>query len=179
MPNLIDVTYFILDLDLPIDNLAIRNSVSASIVTWESEYLRNAMGYAFYKLFVDNKDDGAGRWYDVVNGGEYTDTLGVLRRWEGFKNKSTTPIAAYVYYWWRRYDTTATSSVGESQLEASNARKVDPIRKMRDAWNRMSEQTTVLWDYLRYAKDEAGELVYPEFSMNDVDVKRFRPILVV
>lgn len=176
---IINKTYFFNEIGLPIGNMNVANALEAFLIQYELEYLQKSMSYAFWKLFSEHLADTDGRWYDLLNGGEYYDAEGVLQQFEGLAKKGRTPIAPYVYYWFRRMYTTDTSSMGEDQGDVMNSGKISPHTKMARGWNLCSEYTCKLWDYLRRAEDESGERLFPEFDINIVNTNFFEPIPLI
>lgn len=176
---IIDKTYFFNEITLPTGNANVTTTIEAFLIQYELEYLQKSMSYAVWKLLNAHLTDTSGRWYDLLNGAEYEDADGLTQKWEGLNKKGRTPIAPYVYYWFRRMYTTDTSSVGEAQGEVQNSEKVAPYMKMARAWNLMSEYTCTLWDYLQYAVDGDGEPLYPEFDIDNVNTRYFEPIALI
>lgn len=176
---ILDKTYFFNEITLPTGNANVTATIESFLIQYELEYLQKSMSYPFWKLFNAHTADLSGRWYDLLNGGEYYDAEGILQKFEGLKKKGRTPIAPYVYYWFRRMYTTDTTSVGEDQGDVQNASPVSPYMKMARAWNIMSEYTCQMWDYLRYAVDGDDVALFPEFDINNVNVKFFETISLI
>lgn len=78
-------------------------------------------------------------------------------------------IANYVYYWFRRNDSTQTAAIGEVITKAENSTNVSPRKKMAHAWNEMR-----VWvrDFLCYMEQNAT--TYPEWThTNETDALRY------
>lgn len=175
--SLIDNTYFIGEINIPgTTTTAVANSLALFIEKYEGRYLRDALGYSLMKLFIKGLEEVvvAQRWNDLRDGCEYTDANGVTQYWSGFINDDwESPIANYVYYWWTRDNNTFTTQAGEVASKPDSSNVVSPALKQSRAYNEMVDQTKLLWDFLTNHKDEAGNLVYPEFNICDVSHKTF------
>ena len=173
MATIIDNLYFFNELNLPDGNSNLLATLNGFIIQYEKDYLQKSMGYAFWKEFNSHLTDTEGRWYDLLNGAEYTDANDVLQKWDGLKAKGRTPIACYVYYWFRRFDNTQTSSVGEVKAQTANATNTSPALKMSRAWNLCNEHTYKMWDYLVNAKNSEGSKLYSEFDITTINTRSF------
>lgn len=66
-------------------------------------------------------------------------------KWLDLKNKlvdeplKISPIANYVYYWYRRNDVSITTGIGEMETDSDNSVRVSSALKMCRAWNEMVE----------------------------------------
>jgi hypothetical protein len=170
----IDKTYFQGELNIPSlqAQSPVLNSLNLFIQEREPMYLRSALGYSLWKLFIAGLAEAVpdARWTDLKNGADYTDGNGILRRWEGFTNSvKQSPIAGYVYYWFVRDAATYTSSSGEVESKKENATNISPSMKSVRAYNDMVKQTAILHDYLTYAVDGNGDPLYPEYNPEAVE----------
>ncbi len=167
---LIDKTYFIGEITIAqLSQPAVQASLALFIGKREPEYLLKALGYSFKKLYDAGAAETDGRWYDLINGAEYTDRRGFLKKWTGLKNAELqSPIANYTYYWYQRDNVTFTAGSGEQEGKSDNATSVSSAPKMKRAFNEMVDQTWLLHDYLLHKKDDAGVLVYDEFDIKQV-----------
>src|SRR5438067_1321077 len=140
---LIDATYFVAELNIPGagTGAAIDTDILYKIKEKESEFLVQALGRNLYRDFMtalgldsdgnyshvtsglaENVDQ---KWIDLLNGKEYTDPNGFLRKWKGFvsiKDDSRTMkksiIANYVYFEFLSERITQTTSFGEVATKA-------------------------------------------------------------
>ncbi len=170
---IIDKSYFIGEISIAqLGSIPVQDALTLFIDKREPEYLKKALGYAFAKLFSDGlaADVVEQRWTDLLEGAEYDDCEDITREWMGFQNDGKqSPIANYIYYWYQRDNITFTASVGEMAGKAENATSVSPAPKMIRVWNEMVKWNKSLYDYLLNKKDDAGELVYPEFKPEAVE----------
>lgn len=156
---IIDYTKFTGKLTLPqtgnSDGLALVNEF---IDTYEPEYLQNVLGYDLWKAF-DEGTQGSGtpdqRWIDLLEGKEF-DYCGTTLKLIGFNNA---PIQNYVYYQFLDNEASNTTLTGGSTPASENAKRVNSIDKMVDAWNRMVTYNEILWKFLQKYED-----VYPEWK---------------
>lgn len=180
---LIDKTYFQGELNIPSlqGSSPVLNSLNLFIGVREPMYLKAALGYSFWKLFVEGIAASVpdARWTDLKNGADYTDKDGIVRRWDGFVNAAKeSPIACYVYYWFTRDAATFTTSNGEVESKKENASNVQATMKQTRAYNEMVRLTAVLHQYLKDAVTEELDPMYPEFNADAVDMGNFKPINV-
>jgi len=139
-----------------------EDSISGFISKYESDYIYKAMGYALGKAFiagiaavtVDQK------WTDILEGAEYYNADGKLRKWAGLQAEGANPIANYVYYWYQRNAATITGTAGEGTATVENATKTSSINKSVRAWNEMADITDLLRDFLEYKLDGDDVAVY-------------------
>lgn len=66
------------------------------------------------------------------------------------------PIANYVYWQYRTYNTTLTTPTGEVVAENENSAVTNPARKMCAAWNQMVDWNYTLWMFLWVNKATYG-----------------------
>jgi len=149
MANIIDYTYFINEISIPIQSRAELNEViTNSITLYEDEVLKLLLGY---KLWKEMKDDLAAfeselfelpeKWNRFINGAEFEYTVNgetVLDKWIGLKNASKISlIANYVYFFHRRNNVSQNNGIGETVASAENSTIVSPYAKCVNAWNKM------------------------------------------
>lgn len=72
------------------------------------------------------------------------------------------PIANYIYYWYRRSGATQYTGIGEVLTSAENSSNQDPNQKMASAWNEMSE---MVGEFLEFMDTNTSLTpgVYPEW----------------
>lgn len=156
MPNLIDSSYFIRDINLPYEGSATQ-IIEQDIPLYEGEYLRKVLGVAFADLFIANQTDQ--RFIDLKNGKSY----GTEYYWQGLVNTTmkTSPIANYVYYNHVRNNAQKLGASGAYVSKSENATMVSPVDKLSLAWQGMAKMNWDMYDYLVANAD-----VYPEFNIN-------------
>lgn len=167
---LIDKTYFIGEINIAqLSQPAVQAALTLFIEKREPEYLEKALGYEFYQLFTAGITAEEQRYEDLRDGAEYNNSDGHLKKWKGLiTTDKRSPIANYIYYWHMRDNVTFTAGTGEKEGKSDNAGNASPAIKMIRAWNEMVDWTIALYDYLLYKKDEDGELIYPEFDIDQV-----------
>ena len=106
-------------------NLELRLSF---IDQYEKRFLVSLLGRCcadeFYKEI--EKGELSGKWLDLKNK-LVDETLKI------------SPIANYVYYWYRRNDVSITTGIGEMETDSDNSVRVSSALKMCRAWNEMVE----------------------------------------
>lgn len=173
---IIDETYFQGEINIPsVQQPNVLNNLNLFIAKYETEYLQAALGYSFWKLFIEGLEAEGERWINLRDGAEYRNAKSYVRKWSGFVNENRiSPIADYVYYRWSRDSITFTTTEGEAKSKKENARDISAVLKQSRAYNSMVDVTKVLWDYLSNAKDEDGTKIYPEFKIEEVDCDMFK-----
>lgn len=156
---IIDSTYFTEKLSLPQrGNTEGAEIIEGFIDTYETEYLKKALGYDLWKAFTDGIE-GSGvpdqRWVDLLDGKEFT-YLNNNNKWEGFQTLKKTPIANYVFY---QYMGTPLNSLLSTVVQnVDNNSKISPTPLMIQVWNSMVDMNKVLWQFLK-----ANTATYPEW----------------
>lgn len=150
--------------ELLIPNLsAITPAGSANIASldwfidrYEPEFLKYLLGKVLYGEFIagladgGDDDEAADKWDDL------RDKIFTVT-----ETSSQSPAAAYVYYFFRRSQVTATVFGGEVSTMHENATVVDANDKLVNAWNNMVNDSKVLWDWLSESEQRT---LYPNFS---------------
>ena len=169
--SLIDKTYFHSEINIAqVQSIPVQAAIALMISKYEAEYLEKVLGYAFWKLFNAAIAETSGRWYDLKVGAEYKNAYGHTKKWDGFINtEKLSPIANYCYYWYMRENVTFSGGAGEMEGKGENSTVVSPGPKMARAWNEAVDQAKILHDFLLNKKDGDGELVYPEFTTEEID----------
>lgn len=160
--QLIDRSYFVGELLIyPKDE-----ALDHFILKYEAQFLANALGWGFYQEFAAAVDASPSvtleqRWVDLRDGLTYTGIAQYPTLWRGLVNPTTkqSPIANYVYYWWKRDNESQSASMGEKKTAAENARDWTPAFKGARAWNEMVDQ---VWS-LRHYLSVQGTTVYPNW----------------
>lgn len=175
---LIDTSYF--DGLTGLDNISsapVAQAVTNAIARYEKEYLKLMLGPSLYDAFMAGLDAGDrsyfsdqfsdqfvksaldDRWQYLRDGYSFTADNGRAYIWPGFVNdEKVSPIADYVYWYFRRDNLTRPSSLSESRMKSENADTVSPRHRMVDVWNRMVDQNQALAALLTCTT------LYPEFD---------------
>lgn len=165
MPNIIDTSYFVGDIEIPnLNQPENAAEVTRSIVTYEKEVLIALLGYTLYKELLANIASPAGKWVGLIDGEEFSFTLNgqtVNTKWEGLKGENKKSlIAYYVYFSHRQKKASYNTDVGievegstENSVTTSLAEKLIPI------WNEFvkmygGEFTEDEWIVANYPVDE-------------------------
>lgn len=190
MPNIIDSTYFEQgNLYIPNNkDLAAEPTGSPSAVTdldsfitkYERRLLINALGVTLYDLLQTALADlGAAdqKWQDLVNGKNYTNPDGNVRRWNGLKGfDKQSVIAFYVFTEYLRNDNETYTTTGVVKSEAANASIVDATPKFIKAYNEFLKayQGSGIISEPVVLVNGFGSVGYDWFGNDDVEVSLFR-----
>jgi hypothetical protein len=168
--NFINQDFFVRKLLIAgVEKPAIYQVLCQFIAEYEPKFLEKCLGIDLYDGLVTGVagNPTEGKWFDLMFGADYTFN-GVTKRWHGLKSKSAqvnqSIIANYVYYYYMLNEVTQTGTVGQVKSNNENGESSTPGYKMQTAWNDMSEQVLILWEFLRSKTDEDGEIVYTEFN---------------
>lgn len=163
MPNIVNQSFFVADLLIPnLNNTPNSDRLTMFINKFESDCLLKILGYPLFKLFGS---EASTRMTELLNGSEYTDGEGNLRKWQGIKHDtSVSLIANYVYFYFLQDQAAQLSGVGTSVAKPESAAAISPAQKMSNAWNFFSTEVNDMAIFLWLKKDGAGERVYPEFN---------------
>lgn len=127
----------------------------------EPQYLSDILGYKMAKDFQSAiaSNPTSGIWYKLWKGAEFTDSRGLLNKWEGFANSAySSPIAYYVFYQILIGIQSQTSGVGVINLAPENANLASMTRKLSNAWNEMVRLNWILHEFL-----DDNENDYPDY----------------
>lgn len=151
---MIDITFFFNDIDIAErDQTGYTRALKDCITRYEPQFLIKALGYPFYKDFIDNQS--APNYQDLINGKEYT-VDGKLYKWQGLIQVIGTgddeikisPIAMYIYLQWKRIVATKSLQTGETRQLTANSTPLNAVDKMVDAENQMVTIIREMHDYL-------------------------------
>jgi hypothetical protein len=146
---LIDKSYFVGDINIPdTGNAKVLERLNFFIGKHEPEFLKQVLGYSLWKAYTAGiavTPTPAQKWLDLRDGVEYT-VGDVVYFYSGLRTVVMpanspapavykSPIANYIYYWWKRSDTKAKPDDAEQQQAFFNERNQSMIR----AWNEMAE----------------------------------------
>jgi len=177
MPNLVNRSFFVADINIPnADEASVAEKLDMFITRFENECLVKILGYELSKLV---KTENSQRMNDLVFGAEYTDCKGKLQLWEGLvvevmQNTSSdgdnsyweSLIAFYIYYFFEESSASLTTGMTTSVSKAEAGEIHSPADKMCAAWNNFSNRCDSLFEYLN-TKNKEQTPVYPEFTRRD------------
>lgn len=146
--SLIDNTYFIRDLNVPLSsNNALNSQFTASISRYENEILQKLLGYQLWKQFTDaveaatEQNPLSQKWDSLLNGAEFTlewNGQTITTKWNGLVNDDKVSlIAYYVYYMHRKNNVSQYSGTAETTAKNENSVVVNPLNKMVFVYNQM------------------------------------------
>lgn len=160
--SLIDTTYFVNDLNVPLSSNATLNSVfTEAIARYENEILKDLLGYTLWKEFTDAvaaatiQSPLAQKWVNLRSGAdlefEFSGNM-INTRWNGLLNSDKKSlIANYVYYQHRRNTDSDYTGLGQSKSKSENSVMVSPLPKLVQVYNSMiSLYGAVPADYRKY-----------------------------
>lgn len=164
MPALITPSFFIGEINVPNTGKAdVLEKLNIFIGKYEPECLLRIMGYPLYKAFLAEDHTIAGRMKDLLYGTEFS-VNGNLYFWQGIIHNNLSLIANYIYWFLERSNATQTTGVATVIPKGASAMVTSPDEKMVAAWNFFSSEINGMIFFLRNKKDNAGILVYPEFT---------------
>lgn len=163
MPTyLVNQTFFVGDLMIPnLSHQADLDRINFFIAKCEPACLCKILGYPLYKV---HGTESSQRMTDLLDGAEFTDGEGNLRKWQGLKHDGLSLIANYIYFYYLESQKAHLSGVGTSISKPEAGAAFSPADKMTKAWNFFSEEVSDMSAFLWLKKDSQGERVYPEFS---------------
>lgn len=162
MANIIDRDYFYEGLAIPqATDEKVEAELTNLISQYETEYLEKTLGYELAKNFKAGIAVDPGppeqKWIDLRDGVEFTDRLGRLVKWKGFKftegDKKCSPIANYVFYRYHRHKSSDFTAGGEAKTKTQNADPLSGARRQSEVYNQMVEWNRVLWELLYVKQD--------------------------
>lgn len=125
MANIIDTSYFVGNISLPVDQLT--GQLNNYILRFEPEILTKILGYDLKKQFVEalagTPDQ---KWIDLRDGKDYQ-IDGIYYNWRGFLNtKKESIIANYVWFEFVTSENTYVSGAGIKQIVTENSQFANP-----------------------------------------------------
>lgn len=166
MANLIDTSYFVRDINVPVGStVELAAPLTAAIVRYEPEYLKKLLGYTLWKAVQAEIDSGEYTVYeDLINGAEFSfdfDDYTITEKWEGLVNdEMVSPISHYVYCK-QRYDVESfNTGLGQRRGKGENSVAHSAITPMVTAWRHLvkmhGEQNRYYKKYSTYFLDNAN-----------------------
>lgn len=143
--SLIDTTYFVNDLNVPLSSNTTLNAVfTQAIARYEDEILKDLLGYALWREFTDavaSESPLAQKWVDLKDGAEFSFEFGgntINTKWNGLVNSDKKSLIAYYIYYQHRVNTDSDyTSLGQSRSKSENSVMVNPLPKMVQVYNSM------------------------------------------
>lgn len=163
MANLIDTSYFINEISLPVDQVSAE--LTSYITKYEKEILIKCLGYDLYKAFITGLSSGtiAQKWLNLRDGLDYIDN-GITYNWPGLINTSKESlIAYYVFYKYLAGTNSFNSALGQKVVNSENSGNISPVNKQVDAFNRCSSLVDMLGTYINYANG-VDSSTYPNYD---------------
>jgi hypothetical protein len=166
MANIIDTTYFVIDRQLPVDEV---KSLTSYITEFEPEILEQVMGYDLYKVFLAGlTGTPESKWTDLLNGKEYT-IDGIYYNWRGLSNaKKQSLIANYVFF---KYTESGMYSVNGTGIRLANSENADSLDKKPLqclVYNRMVDMIKEMDKFIT-AMNDIDALTYPNYNPATID----------
>lgn len=172
MATLIDITYFVLNINLPQATTQEGEALVQKFINkYEDIFLDKALGYGMAKAYKAGiaLASPEQRWKDIRDGQEYS--YGDLTdRWMGLRDstKKLSPIANYIYFMFMKDKATDNTLVGVSKPKQSNATREDGETKMKDAWNEMVKWMRNLREFLY-----VNQTTYPEWKNHNSELYKY------
>lgn len=144
MANLIDITYFVEDIEIPnVGRPEIAATITASITQYEREVLIDLLGYSLYndlQAAIALPYASGDKWDKLINGEDFSYTLNgetINVRWEGLKGLNKKSLVAYYVYFFHRRKRASymAGSDAEVQAKAENSENVPLFEKLTYIWN--------------------------------------------
>jgi len=164
MPNLVSLSFFVGDINIPnTGQPAVGSRVTEYINKYEPECLLKLFGYPLYKVFGS---EASQRMTDLLNGVEYVDYEGYTQKWKGLVHDTTQSlIAYYIFHHWLKDSHTQVVGMGTTSVnKADGSVVVLPIERLVSTWNSFSEEAHECLSFLWNQVDVYGDRLYPEMS---------------
>lgn len=140
---LIDSSYFINEIFIAgqansVDVESSRSKLSGFIAKYEPRFLDEFLGHDLKIAFLDGLQ-----------------IQPIPEKWQNLKNilvneeTKESPIANYVYFFYKRNEVTTTTGVGEFNQLSENAERASSIDKQVMAWNEMLDLSFKIYDFLK------------------------------
>jgi hypothetical protein len=167
---IVDETFFVGEINIPnTSKPEIKNSLTIFIEKYESELLTDLLGKELFNLVEDARGDD--RIYVLILGTDKYTVDGLVGSWRGLNysygsgvtGQTYSLIAYYIYWWWMKDKQIWGSGVGTSRVKPQNAEVMPIYMKLITAWNKFSEETLELYNFL-----SANQSIYPEWCSNSI-----------
>lgn len=171
MTNIINVTYFIGERDIPnTDSQAVMEKLNGFISKYEPKLLTSILGKALYNALLAESPIVPDSILDkLLNGIEYFDSRGNTLYWEGLRSM----IVDYVYFKYMASEVSTNTGKGVIIPKAEAAYNLSSSTKMIDAWNSLSKSVRSLYGYFY-----ANRIDYPNYDLGTMyrSIEDFSPI---
>lgn len=135
MPNIIDKSFFVGDLEIAqTTQVSVETNLNAFIASKEPEYLRLLLGDDLAVLFIATPSN-----YVAIRDGLVDINLPSIKRY----------IACYVYFFWMRQQSTMTTGSGEKTVKVQHSVDSTPYFKACRAWNEMVDYNRRFREYAK------------------------------
>ncbi|TXI13249.1 MAG: hypothetical protein E6Q68_01680 [Polynucleobacter sp.] len=164
MPNLIDNSFFVGNLNVPNPNTPqVSQRLDWFIKRYEAKCLEQIFGYELFQKFLSESSD---RMNWIKSGAEFVESpSGKTKKWKGLiYDENNSMIASYVYYFILESEATNNTGIGVATSDAESGKSHSPADKMVFAWNMYASEGRELISFL-WNKKVDGERVYPEFDL--------------
>jgi len=142
-----------------VTDLARKSVLNSAIATHEPKFLRELLGYEFYKglqAYVDAAPIVPNPLYDdILNGVEYRDSNGILQKYDGIKRASS----LYIFFNLLSETATTWNGIGEYAPIAEGGKIISPARRMSDCWNLMMDSNISLYQFIATKQTEYALVV--------------------
>lgn len=159
---LINEEYFKGEIVIPNLN-SVSNGISSQIASSNFELLLSFINKYERRFLVSLLGrDCADEFYKEIERKELSG------KWFDLKNKlvdetlKLSPIANYVYYWYRRDNVSIATGVGEMETDSDNSVRVSPALKMCRAWNEMVDWVIDIQTWMK----SSGSFNYRNINVN-------------
>lgn len=124
------------------------------ISKYEPKMLKELLGYELYNLLDANSAQGSGIYHDLINGKDFTDSLGRSNRWVGLQTIGSSMLANFIYFNYMGSRETVSTGIGEKMPQSENMTSASSEVKMIIAWNEMVDLVNLLHDFLVQSKED-------------------------
>ena len=147
--SIIDNTYFINELTLPVDNINVHSYIDKH----EPIILRKVLGYALYKEFITElAGTPSTEWTNLRDGAEYTDNSGNTQMYDGIY----LIIANYVFEKIVADKQNYTTDSGVKIGGADNAEPFNPRYKQVYAHNDLVDRVSAMNDFINITNSDTA-----------------------
>lgn len=153
--SFIDSSYFSNNLSLPANY---QSDLQASIEFYESEFIDLIFGYELGKLIKNN--DSSERIQKLINGVEYNDCFGYVKKWFGLKDKTHPFLAYFIHSEILKLNIHSFGVGGVISSTVENGVNIGVNQKIAFNWVKISQLYKKLREYIVL---NLGD--YPEFDL--------------
>ena len=130
-------------------DLARKTVLNSAIATYEPKFLRELLGYEFYKglqAYVDSVAPVTPNplYDDILKGVEYRDSNGILQKYDGIKRASS----LYIFFNLLSETATTWNGIGEYAPIAEGGKFESSNFRMSKCWNLMRDRNISLYEFI-------------------------------